>query len=146
MIDQFVTSGETKWNVKNGLVMLLPHGYDGQGPEHSSCRIERYLQLTDAEDHPEFDVAIRELQERVNMRVVNPTTSANYFHVLRSQVRRPFRKPAVVVSPKKLLKLRAAGSDIEEFGQGLRFRKVIDDEGKNMVADDKIRRVILCSG
>jgi 2-oxoglutarate dehydrogenase E1 component len=146
MIDQFIASGETKWNVKNGLVMLLPHGYDGQGPEHSSCRIERYLQLTDASDTPTPETAIRDIQERINMRVVNPTTAANYFHFLRSQVRRPFRKPAIVVAPKKLLKLRGACSDIEEFSQGLRFRKVIDDVALSPVADDKIRRVIFCSG
>jgi 2-oxoglutarate dehydrogenase complex dehydrogenase (E1) component-like enzyme len=127
MIDQFFASSETKWNVKHGLVMLLPHGYDGNGPEHSSCRIERYLQLTDAADHPDYDVSIAEIQEKINFRVCNPTTAANYFHLLRSQMRRPFRKPLVVVSPKKLLKLRQAGSDIEEFGTGLRFLKVIGD-------------------
>lgn len=132
--------------MKHGLVMLLPHGYDGQGPEHSSCRIERYLQLTDAADCPTYDVSIAEIQEKINFRVCNPTTSANYFHLLRSQMRRPFRKPLVVVSPKKLLKLKAAGSDIEEFGAGLRFLKVIGDQGKNMVSDDKVRRVVLCSG
>jgi 2-oxoglutarate dehydrogenase E1 component len=147
MIDQFIASGETKWNVKNGLVLLLPHGYDGQGPEHSSCRIERYLQLTDAVDFPLHDEEeIAKIQQMINMRVCNPSTAANYFHLLRSQVRRPFRKPLVVVSPKKLLKLRQAGSDIEEFGQGLRFRKVIEDQGKNMVDDKKVRRVVFCSG
>lgn len=147
MIDQFLASGETKWNLRNGLVMLLPHGYDGQGPEHSSCRIERYLQLTSASDMPPTEAdTIAIIQERINMRVCNPTTAANYFHLLRSQVRRPFRKPLIVVSPKKLLKLKAANSNIEEFGQGLRFMKVIPDKGENMVAADKIRKVIFCSG
>ena len=126
---------------------FLPHGYDGQGPEHSSCRIERYLQLTDAGDYPSPEsVRIAELQEKINMRVCNPTTASQYFHLLRSQVRRAFRKPLIVVSPKKLLKLRQAGSDIEEFGQGLRFIKVIDDSGEKMVADEKIRKVVFCSG
>lgn len=117
MIDQFIASGETKWNVRNGLVVLLPHGYDGQGPEHSSCRIERYLQLCDASDMPPADEqSIANIQLTTNMRVCNPTTAANYFHLLRSQVRRTFRKPLIVVAPKKLLKLKQAGSDIEEFG------------------------------
>ena len=142
-----MASGETKWNVKNGLVMLLPHGFDGNGPEHSSARIERFLQLTDADDTPpKPEVEIREIQEKVNMRVVNATTAAQYFHILRSQVRRPFRKPLVVISPKKLLKLKNASSTIEDFDQGLRFRKMIDDCGEKMLADDKIRRVVFCSG
>jgi 2-oxoglutarate dehydrogenase complex dehydrogenase (E1) component-like enzyme len=80
------------------------------------------------------------------MRVCNPTTSAQYFHLLRSQVRRPFRKPLVVVSPKKLLKFKSAGSEIEAFAEGLRFQKVIEDQGSNMVSDDKIRKVVFCSG
>jgi len=80
------------------------------------------------------------------MRVVNATTAAQYFHVLRSQVRRAFRKPLIVVSPKKLLKLKSASSTIEDFDQGLRFRKMIDDCGEKMVSDDKIRRVVFCSG
>jgi len=147
MIDQFVASGETKWNLRNGLVMLLPHGYDGAGPEHSSCRIERFLQLTDAGDEmPPEDERNSTIHEKQNMRVCNPTTSANYFHLLRSQVRRPIRKPLIVVSPKKLLKFKGASSDIEEFGTGLRYRKVIPDCGESMVADDKVRRVVFCSG
>jgi 2-oxoglutarate dehydrogenase E1 component len=105
------------------------------------------LQLTDADDMPPAsDRTANNIQANINMRVCNPTTAANYFHLLRSQVRREFRKPLVVVSPKKLLKLRQAGSDIEEFGQGLRFLKVIEDQGQGMVADDKIRKVVLCSG
>jgi 2-oxoglutarate dehydrogenase complex dehydrogenase (E1) component-like enzyme len=147
MIDQFVASGETKWNLRNGLVMLLPHGYDGAGPEHSSCRIERFLQLTDAGDEmPPEDERNSTIHEKQNMRVCNPSTSANYFHLLRSQVRRPIRKPLIVVSPKKLLKFKGASSDIEEFGTGLRYRKVIPDCGESMVADDKVRRVVFCSG
>ena len=95
---------------------------------------------------PTEKMTVAEIQAKINFRVCNPTTASQYFHLLRSQVRRPFRKPLVVVSPKKLLKLRQAGSDIEEFGQGLRFLKVIDDQGQNMTTDDKIRRVVFCSG
>lgn len=110
--------------------MLLPHGYDGQGPEHSSCRIERFLQLSDEHD----DHGLRD--ERVNMQVVNASTAANYFHLLRRQMRRPFRKPLVVAAPKKLLKYARANSDIEEFGESHRFNKIYHDQNKNLVAPE----------
>lgn len=135
-----VASGEAKWNVKHGLVMLLPHGYDGQGPEHSSCRVERFLQLCDEHNTN----GLRE--ERVNMQVVNATTAANYFHLLRRQMRRSFRKPLVVVAPKKLLKYARANSDIEEFGEGQRFKKIYTDQNKTLVASDKVRKVVFCTG
>lgn len=91
--------------------MLLPHGYDGNGPEHSSCRVERYLQLCDDDEEVPTDDDPNSLRmQRVNMQVINPTTSAQYFHALRRQLRRPFRKPLVVVAPKKLLKHPAANS------------------------------------
>ena len=147
MIDQFVSSGETKWNVKNGLVMLLPHGYDGAGPEHSSSRVERYLQLTDADDNPpEDDWTELHIGRNCSMKIVNCTTAAQYFHVLRRQIRRPFRKPLIVVAPKKLLKLKAANSDMESFDQGLRFKRVLPETSKDLVADNKVKRVIFCSG
>jgi 2-oxoglutarate dehydrogenase E1 component len=119
MTDQFVSSGESKWNVRNGLVMLLPHGYDGNGPEHSSARVERYLQLCDEDDAVPLqdDVAAKRM-ERVNMQVVNATTAAQFFHVLRRQMRRPFRKPLIVIAPKKLLKKKEANSNIEDFVEG----------------------------
>jgi len=147
MIDQFVASGETKWNVRNGLVLLLPHGYDGQGPEHSSCRIERYLTLTDADDMPPAETKSNyQISEQHNMFVANCTTAAQYFHLLRRQMRRTFRKPLIVVAPKKLLKLRNANSDFEDFKTGLRFQKVIDDRSTELVADASVRKVIYCSG
>jgi 2-oxoglutarate dehydrogenase E1 component len=147
MIDTMVTSGETKWNIANGLVMLLPHGYDGNGPEHSSSRVERFLQLSDANDTPPTeDEPEREIMERTNMVVVNCSTASQYFHILRSQMRRNFRKPLIVVAPKKLLKFRAAQSSIDEFKTGLRFKRALDDDHETLVADEKVRKVIYCSG
>ena len=129
IIDQFISSGETKWLRMSGLVMLLPHGYEGQGPEHSSARLERYLQLC-GED---------------NWQVVNPTTPANYFHVLRRQVRRNFRKPLVVMTPKSLLRHKLCVSDLADMGPNTTFHRVLPETGK-LVADDKVRRIVLCTG
>jgi 2-oxoglutarate dehydrogenase E1 component len=126
MIDQFLSSAESKWQRMNGLVMLLPHGYEGQGPEHSSCRPERFLQLS----------------AEYNMVVANPTTPANFFHLLRRQVTWPFRKPAVVFSPKSLLRHPAVISPLKEFTSGS-FTEVLDDA--TVTAKD-VKRVILCSG
>ncbi|MEE2996562.1 MAG: 2-oxoglutarate dehydrogenase E1 component [Pseudomonadota bacterium] len=129
IFDQFVSSGESKWLRMSGLVMLLPHGFEGQGPEHSSARIERYLQLC-AED---------------NWQVCNITTPANYFHVLRRQIRRNFRKPLVIATPKSLLRHKKAVSTLEEFGPGTSFNRVLPDPG-GLVAQTKVKRVIICSG
>ena len=129
VIDQFISSGEAKWLRMNGLVLLLPHGYEGQGPEHSSARLERYLQLC-AED---------------NMQVVNCTTPANYFHVLRRQVRRNFRKPLVVMTPKSLLRHKAAVSDLAEMGPGTSFHRLLDEKGTK-VKHGKAKRIVICSG
>ncbi len=126
MIDQFISSAESKWQRMNGLVMLLPHGYEGQGPEHSSCRPERFLQLS----------------AEYNMVVANPTTPANIFHLLRRQVAWEFRKPCIVFSPKSLLRHPAVLSPIKDFVKGA-FSEVLDDE--NVTAKD-VKRVILCSG
>ncbi len=128
IIDQFIASGEIKWLRANGLVMLLPHGYEGQGPEHSSARLERYLQLC-AED---------------NMQVCNITTPANYYHVLRRQMLRPFRKPLIIMTPKSLLRHKSAVSRIEEFTGDSHFMRIKSDT--NPPADDKIERLVLCSG
>jgi len=138
MVDQFISSAEQKWLRMSGLVMLLPHGYEGQGPEHSSARLERYLQQC-AED---------------NMQVCNLTTPANYFHVLRRQVHRSFRKPLIIMTPKSLLRHKRCVSTLEEMGQGSWFHRVLWDdadynplEGEvHLQPDEKIKRVILCSG
>ncbi len=128
IIDQFIASAETKWLRSSGLVLLLPHGYEGQGPEHSSARIERFLQLC-AED---------------NMQVVNCSTPANYFHVLRRQIHRDFRKPLVVFTPKSLLRHKRAVSHLSDF-EG-RFLTVTPEYRVSLVSDDKIRKAIICSG
>ncbi len=137
IIDQFITSGERKWLRMSGLVMLLPHGYEGQGPEHSSARLERFLQMC-AED---------------NIQVANCTTPANYFHVLRRQLHRTFRKPLVLMTPKSLLRHKRVVSQIEDFGPGSTFHRVLWDDAdrghhgaRKLVADDQVKRVVLCSG
>ena len=126
IIDQFITSAETKWQRSNGLVMLLPHGFEGQGPEHSSGRIERFMEAC-ADD---------------NIQVVNCTTPANFFHVLRRQLKRNFRKPLVVFTPKSLLRSAQCVSRLEEFTDG-KFNEVIDD---HFVKAADVKRVLLCSG
>jgi 2-oxoglutarate dehydrogenase E1 component len=129
MIDQFIASAETKWLRMSGLVMLLPHGYEGAGPEHSSARLERYLQLC---------------AER-NMRVCNFTTPANYFHALRRQLKANYRKPLVVMTPKSLLRHKLCVSSLSEFGPGSGFRYVIP-ESEALVPEEQVKRVVLCSG
>jgi 2-oxoglutarate dehydrogenase E1 component len=128
MIDQFIAAGESKWLRANGLVMLLPHGYEGQGPEHSSARLERFLQLC-ADD---------------NMCVCNITSPANYFHVLRRQMLRPFRKPLVIMTPKSLLRHPLAKSSAFEFTGESHFRRIISDLAE--IPDARVRRLVLCSG
>ncbi|MCG8592066.1 MAG: 2-oxoglutarate dehydrogenase E1 component [Proteobacteria bacterium] len=129
IIDQFITSAHVKWQRMSGLVMLLPHGYEGQGPEHSSARVERFLQLC-AED---------------SMQVVNCTTPAQYFHVLRRQVRRTYRAPLVIFTPKSLLRLPAATSRHPELLEGTCFEPVIDD-ALSSADPDAVKRVVFCSG
>ncbi|HEY1927133.1 MAG TPA: 2-oxoglutarate dehydrogenase E1 component, partial [Caulobacteraceae bacterium] len=137
VVDQFLSSGERKWLRMSGLVMLLPHGYEGQGPEHSSARLERYLQLC-AED---------------NLQVANCSTPANYFHILRRQILREFRKPLVIMTPKSLLRHKKAVSPLTEMAEGSSFHRVLQDDAQygrltsvSLKPDDKIRRVVLCSG
>jgi 2-oxoglutarate dehydrogenase E1 component len=129
IIDQFLASGETKWLRMSGLVLLLPHGYEGQGPEHSSARIERYLQLC---------------AER-NMYVCNFTTPANYFHALRRQLHRNFRKPLIVFEPKSLLRHKLAVSSLADMSEGSRFQHVIP-EIDELAPPDEVRRIVICSG
>ncbi|OAF00855.1 2-oxoglutarate dehydrogenase subunit E1 [Bradyrhizobium centrolobii] len=136
VFDQFISSGERKWLRMSGLVCMLPHGYEGQGPEHSSARLERYLQMC-AED---------------NMQVVYPTTPANYFHVLRRQLHREIRKPLILMTPKSLLRHKRAVSRLEELAKGTTFHRILYDDAQmlpneaKLVPDEKIRRIVLCSG
>ncbi|MES1991465.1 MAG: 2-oxoglutarate dehydrogenase E1 component [Pseudomonadota bacterium] len=137
VVDQFISSGERKWLRMCGLVMLLPHGYEGAGPEHSSARLERYLQMC-AED---------------NMQVANCTTPMNYFHILRRQMHRKFRKPLIIMTPKSLLRHKRVHSKIEEFGPDSTFHRVLWDDAQmlkgekiQLVSDDKIKRVVMCTG
>ncbi|SHL27364.1 2-oxoglutarate dehydrogenase E1 component [Roseibium suaedae] len=136
VFDQFISSGERKWLRMSGLVCLLPHGYEGQGPEHSSARLERFLQLC-AED---------------NMQVANCTTPANYFHILRRQIKRDIRKPLILMTPKSLLRHKRAVSKLSELGADSSFHRLLWDDAEygqsetKLVSDDKIRRVVMCSG
>ncbi|MBV0913029.1 2-oxoglutarate dehydrogenase E1 component [Anianabacter salinae] len=136
MFDQFISSGERKWLRMSGLVMLLPHGYEGQGPEHSSARLERFLQMC-AED---------------NWIVANCSTPANYFHILRRQIHRSYRKPLVLMTPKSLLRHKMAISQTEDFITGSSFHRVLWDDAQKgnsdltLKGDDKIKRVVMCSG
>ena len=137
IFDQFLSSGERKWLRMSGLVCLLPHGFEGQGPEHSSARLERFLQLC-AQD---------------NMQVANCTTPANYFHILRRQMRRNFRKPLILMTPKSLLRHKRATSTLKDMGPGSSFHRVLWDDAEvkpgstvQLKSDDKIRRVVMCSG
>ncbi|GLQ34519.1 2-oxoglutarate dehydrogenase subunit E1 [Amylibacter marinus] len=136
MIDQFISSGESKWLRMSGLVMLLPHGFEGQGPEHSSARPERFLQMC-AED---------------NWVIANCTTPANYFHILRRQMHRPYRKPLVIMTPKSLLRHKGAVSTMDEFTGKSSFHRILWDDAERgnsdtkLVSDSKIKRVVVCSG
>lgn len=150
IMDQFISSGETKWLRQSGIVWLLPHGYDGQGPEHSSCRIERFLQLS---DEPRDTVPNMARDERMqiqqsNMQIVNCSTPAQIFHVLRRQVHREFRKPLIVATPKMLLRYKDCTSTIAEFGPGSRFQRFFfeTDDRVTSLEKSKIRKLIFCSG
>ena len=129
IVDQFISSGEAKWLRMSGLVMLLPHGYEGQGPEHSSARLERYLQLC-GED---------------NMQVLNCSTPANYFHALRRQLKRDFRKPLIIMTPKSLLRNKMCVSSLSDMAEQTAFRRVIRDPNVSL-KDSEIKRVVICSG
>lgn len=148
IIDQFVSCSEVKWMRQSGLVMLLPHGHDGGGPEHSSARLERYLQMSDDDEGvvPEMTEEKRTQIQHTNWQVVNITTPANYFHVLRRQVHRNFRKPLIVMSPKSLLRLPACSSTLEDMAEGTKFKRFIPDESAAAANPSGVKRVLLCSG
>ncbi|WP_425040775.1 2-oxoglutarate dehydrogenase E1 component [Primorskyibacter sp. S187A] len=136
MFDQFISSGESKWLRMSGLTVLLPHGFEGQGPEHSSARLERFLQMCGQD----------------NWIVANCSTPANYFHILRRQIHRTFRKPLILMTPKSLLRHKLCVSDAADFVEGSSFHRVLWDDAQKghsetkLVADDKIKRVVMCSG
>ena len=137
IIDQFITSGESKWGRASGLVMLLPHGYEGQGPEHSSARLERFLQMCAGE----------------NIQVINCTTPANYFHALRRQMHRGFRKPLIIMTPKSLLRHKKCISHVDDFTKKNSFHRVLEDHcyipNSGLIKikkDNKIEKVVMCSG
>ncbi len=136
MFDQFISSGESKWLRMSGLVVLLPHGFEGQGPEHSSARLERFLQMCGQD----------------NWIVANCSTPANYFHILRRQLHRSYRKPLIMMTPKSLLRHKLCISDLEDFTEGSSFHRVLWDDAQKghsdtkLVSDDKINRVVMCSG
>uniref|UniRef100_A0A3Q1FI60 2-oxoadipate dehydrogenase complex component E1 n=1 Tax=Acanthochromis polyacanthus TaxID=80966 RepID=A0A3Q1FI60_9TELE len=136
IFDTFITGGEAKWLLQCGMVILLPHGYDGAGPEHSSCRMERFLQMSDSKEEGVDG-------DSVNMGIVNPTTPAQYFHLLRRQMIRNFRKPLIVVGPKTLLRFSGATSSLTELAAGTSFRPVLGDTS---VSGESVQRVVLCSG
>ncbi|KAH9260434.1 oxoglutarate dehydrogenase (succinyl-transferring), E1 component [Batrachochytrium salamandrivorans] len=151
IMDQFISCGETKWNRQSGLVWLLPHGYDGQGPEHSSSRLERFLQLSDEgrDTVPERMSKEDRMQiQQSNMQICNVTTPAQLFHLLRRQVHRQFRKPLVVASPKMLLKHKECVSAIEDFGPGTSFHRVLfeTEPRVNELDKSKIRKLIFVTG
>ena len=138
VIDQFIASGERKWTRSSGLVMLLPHGYEGQGPEHSSARLERFLQLCSND----------------NMQVMNCTTPANYFHALRRQMHRDFRKPLIMMTPKSLLRNKYCVSNLEDFSKENSFHRILWDHAVDPKTNgfiklkkaSEIKKVIMCSG
>ena len=149
IIDQFISAGEDKWMRQSGLVMLLPHGYDGQGAEHSSCRVERFLQQVDEDPHhiPRMAYDDRMQIQRTNWQIVNCSTPANYFHCLRRQIHRDFRKPLVVVSPKNLLRHKRAVSTLEDMGPDTMFRRVMDETDQSIVDNaDSVKTLVFCTG
>jgi 2-oxoglutarate dehydrogenase E1 component len=151
IFDQFVSAGEHKWLQQTALTLLLPHGYDGQGAEHSSCRLERFLQMCDDdEDHvPTYDpiTGSQEQVHKANWQVMNLTTPANYFHAIRNQLRREFRKPLVVASPKMLLKLKACVSSYEDMGPDSKFLRAIGERDQAIAGDpSQVKRLVFCSG
>ncbi|XP_030626943.1 2-oxoglutarate dehydrogenase-like, mitochondrial isoform X2 [Chanos chanos] len=149
IIDQFICSGQAKWVRNNGIVLLLPHGMEGMGPEHSSARPERFLQMSkdDPDRYPGFtgDFEVQQLYD-CNWIVVNCSTPANYFHVLRRQILLPFRKPLIILTPKSLLRHPDARSSFDEMTTGTKFQRVLPDNGPASQNPEQVKRVIFCTG
>uniref|UniRef100_A0AAX7VEZ0 2-oxoglutarate dehydrogenase-like, mitochondrial n=1 Tax=Astatotilapia calliptera TaxID=8154 RepID=A0AAX7VEZ0_ASTCA len=146
IIDQFISSGQAKWVRNNGIVLLLPHGMEGMGPEHSSARPERFLQMTkDDPDHIPVYFDVQQLYE-CNWIVVNCSTPANYCHVLRRQILLPFRKPLIIFTPKSLLRHPDARSGFDDLAKGTKFKRLIPDEGPASQSPGQVKRVIFCAG
>lgn len=149
MIDQFISAGEDKWLRQSALTLLLPHGYMGQGAEHSSCRVERFLQQVDEDSDvvPPMNEKERMQIQRTNWQVVNCTTPANYYHVLRRQIHRDFRKPLIVVSTKNLLREKKCFSSLSEMGEGTKFTRLYSETDVSIKENAaKVRRLVFCSG
>jgi len=150
IIDQFISAGEHKWLQQTALTMLLPHGYDGMGAEHSSCRMERFLQQCDddEDDVPDHRRAGSNGQiQKANWQVMNLSTPANYFHALRQQIHRDFRKPLVIVAPKNLLRLKACTSSLEDMGPKSKFKRLIPERDPEIANNpDNVKRLIFCTG
>uniref|UniRef100_A0A8C4E7Z8 2-oxoglutarate dehydrogenase-like, mitochondrial n=1 Tax=Dicentrarchus labrax TaxID=13489 RepID=A0A8C4E7Z8_DICLA len=146
IIDQFISSGQAKWVRNNGIVLLLPHGMEGMGPEHSSARPERFLQMSkDDPDHFPVHFEVQQLND-CNWIVVNCSTPANYCHVIRRQILLPFRKPLIIFTPKSLLRLPDARSSFDDLSQGTKFKRLIPDEGPVNQNPAQVKRVIFCTG
>jgi len=149
MLDQFIAAGEDKWLRQSGLVMLLPHGYDGAGAEHSSCRVERYLQMVEEDPHhiPPMGHDERTQIQKANWQIINCSTPANYFHCLRRQIHRDFRKPMVVVAPKNLLRNKRAVSSVKDMGPGTLFHRAFDEADENIRNNPgNVKTLVFCTG
>jgi 2-oxoglutarate dehydrogenase E1 component len=146
VIDCFMASGEVKWGVENGIVMLMPHGIDGEGPEHSSCRLERFLQLS-GEDPTRIAETEKAHRELGNIQVCVPTTPANYFHMLRRQMRRDFRKPLILATPKKKLHHPLMKSNIADFSEKNRVSRMINEvDDRVIAAKEGVKKVLITCG
>lgn len=149
IIDTFIAAGERKWRRQSGMTLLLPHGYEGQGPEHSSARLERFLQMCDDDPDvvPDMSPETTKQIQDCNWQVVNASTPANYFHVLRRQVKRDFRKPLIIMTPKSLLRDTMCKSSMSEFAEGTTFQRVIPEQQSSSLKDSQdVRKLIFCSG
>lgn len=148
IIDQFIASGEKKWGQRTGLTLLLPHGFDGAGPEHSSCRLERFLELCDDDPYkfPPVQPDVRRQIQDCNMQVLYCSTPANYFHALRRQIHRDFRKPLVVATSKSLLRHPLCKSSLQDMSEGTKFTRMYDDVWEQLKPKEEVKKLILCTG